>query len=109
MGLEKILTLPNRENIGFYVVSGAYMLAGIVDSLLLINGSDSGAATGSGPLAHFLVDYYTSFAAVTASEIMGRRTIGPHKNIMCNLLYTGAALSAVGALGWMSSLCSFSK
>ena len=110
MELEKALTLPNRENMGFYVAGGAYMLAGMVDALLTIKGFNLEIITDANPMAHFLVDYYTFLVALTTSEIVESHAASNfHKNIVCNLLYSGAALSGIGALVWMSNLVSFSK
>ena len=120
MGLEKILALPNRENMGFYLASGMYLLTGLIDGLLTVKGLNLGMNLGItdwdwGHLARFFVDNYgiesgiaitklNAVAAVMATEIVQRRAVSDFpKNIARKALYTGAALSGLGILGWMYS------
>ncbi|MDP3991917.1 MAG: hypothetical protein U1B79_00930 [Candidatus Pacearchaeota archaeon] len=114
MGLEKTLAIE-KEKLGFYAASCAYMLTGLADGLLTVKGLNLGIASDWNPLAQLLVDYYgagsgvailklNSLMAIMASEIVERRaTSNFQKSITHKFLYAGAALSGVGIMGWLNA------
>ena len=122
MGLERTLTLPNKENMGFYLASGAYLLTGLVDGLLTmkcLNLGNMGNITDWWPLTQFFVDHYgiesgitlakaNSLIAVAIGGVIERRAISnSQKNLMRNAFYAGTALSELGIMAGITSLYFF--